>query len=337
MAALRSRSLWLAVLAAVSCACCGAVGDTGTGNFAEQLFQDGLQYAEESLRGRFIRQLVEGTLPRSVFKLYLRQDNLYLTKYARAFAVMAAKVDTTDELRWLVGKASEYMQEHGPNGTLHIDERTFEREALPTTMAYTSFLMEAAWGEDLVLSYAAVLPCQRLYDWLFSLINATIPIAPDNPYKEYISQYADPANHRTSREMEAFLNNHAAHGMSAELRGRAQVHYRTALKYEADFFDQALQHCAQHGCPAAVEATLNGRAVAPRALGAVATTTDVRASSWSWAEQHGPVAAWLAPLLAAVAVFAVGRHRGMHYSFAELRRSGIGAASATPLVFDGTL
>lgn len=33
------------------------------------------------------------------------QDNLYLSKYARAFGVMGAKASKTDELAWLLNKS----------------------------------------------------------------------------------------------------------------------------------------------------------------------------------------------------------------------------------------
>lgn len=58
-----------------------------------------------------------------------------------------------------------------------------------TTVAYTSFLLEAAWSEEMLLAYSAVLPCQRLYDWLFSTIARTEHISDENPYKKFIMQY----------------------------------------------------------------------------------------------------------------------------------------------------
>ena len=130
---------------------------------------------------------------------------MYLTKYARAFAVLAAKARKTDELAWLANRTYAYLHEHGIEGTMNddLDEATYERDASPVNVAYTSFFLQAVWGEDPILGYAAVLPCQRLYDWLFAEVKATKHISDDNPYKSFIEQYADPRTHRTSIVLEA--------------------------------------------------------------------------------------------------------------------------------------
>lgn len=39
-----------------------------------------------------------------------QQDNLYLSKYARAFGVMGAKASETDELAWLLNKSAALSQ-----------------------------------------------------------------------------------------------------------------------------------------------------------------------------------------------------------------------------------
>ena len=115
------------------------------------------------------------------------------------------------------------------------------------TVAYTSFFLEAAWSEDMLLAYASVLPCQRLYDWLFSTIHRHEHISDDNPYKKFITQYADPSNHDITLKMESFLQRYAA-SITEESMQRAQLHYDTAMRYEAQFFDQALHTCTSSPC-----------------------------------------------------------------------------------------
>jgi len=240
----------LAALAAAASPCLGQVhanAASAGGNFASGLFEAARPLAEESLKGRFISEMVAGTLPKAAFDYYLRQDNLYLTKYARAFAVLGAKSDNTDELVWLLNASVGFLHEHGPGHNRHVDDQTFEREASATTLAYTSFFLQATWGEEAIIGYASVLPCQHLYDWLFATINATRDIAPDNPYKEFIRQYADPGVHRTTLELEAFLDRYAQHGLSEEVAARAQYHYDSAMKYEAQFFEEALHHSGGGG------------------------------------------------------------------------------------------
>lgn len=209
-------------------------------NFSDRLFEGSLQYAKRSLQGRFIDQMVEGTLPNSAFHRYLHQDNLYLGKYARAFAVLAARADKTDEFVWLLNVSAGYLREHhGHDATM--DSKIFDQEAMPVTVAYTSFFSMAAWSESPLLAYASLLPCQRLYDWLFATLKAMRHIADDNPYKAYVDQYADPKNHGLTKAFESFVDRHVKDGISEELATRAHEYYNRAMQYEAEFFAQGLQ------------------------------------------------------------------------------------------------
>lgn len=173
--------------------------------FGDRLFAASLPYANKSLHGEFITQMVAGTLPMEAFQEFLFQDNLYLSKYARAFAVLAARATKTDELAWLANQSMNYLHEHGPGANDALDDSVYDIEAAPVTVAYSSYFLDMVWGENQVLGYASVLPCQRLYDWLFHTIKATRHIADDNPYKPLIDHYADPANQRTTKVLESYL------------------------------------------------------------------------------------------------------------------------------------
>eukprot|EP00913_Durusdinium_trenchii_P013726 g12888.t1 len=84
-------------------------------------------------------------------------------------------------------------------------------------------------------------------------------------------QYADPLVHRDTLKMESFLERYAS-STREELRQRAQAHYNTAMKYEAQFFDQALELCKSNPC--AAERML--RADAPRPARLVEATGTVK-------------------------------------------------------------
>lgn len=207
--------------------------------FGDRLFTAALPFANKSLHGRFISEMVAGTLPREVFQQYLYQDNLYLTKYARAFAALAARADSTDEFSWLLNASYSYLHEHGKGANNALEEEVFERNARPVTVAYTSFFLQATWSEGPILAYASLIPCQRLYDWLFRTIKATRHIADDNPYKAFIDHYADPRYDVATKMLERYLEHYVVQGISQRLSERAQYHYNTAMNYEIEFFQQA--------------------------------------------------------------------------------------------------
>merc|ERR1719362_128329 len=210
------------------------------GSLSKRLFENSLKLANLSLDGQFISQMVDGTLPAASFQRYLAQDNLYLFRYARAFALLGSKTSSNDEFLWLVNKSMAYLEEHGPKANTSIDEHDFELGALPVTVAYTDHIMLTVKSDDIVVGLASVLPCQKLYDWLFTTIKATRFIADDNPYKAYIDQYADPRNHHTTEVLESIVDAHAARGIAPEVEDRALFSYQTAMRYEAKFFEQGL-------------------------------------------------------------------------------------------------
>jgi len=233
--------LWLLALLSFATSETGPVAASfSRSSLSKRLFENSLELAHLSLHGKFISQMVDGTLPAVAFQRYLAQDNLYLYKYARAFALLGSKTSNNDEFLWLVNKSMVYLDEHGSRANRSIDERLFEHDALPVTVAYTDHFMWTVRDEDILVGYASVLPCQKLYDWLFTTIKATRPIADDNPYKAFIDQYADPRNHHTTEVLEAFVDAHAARGISPEVEDRALFSYQTGMRYEAKFFEQGL-------------------------------------------------------------------------------------------------
>lgn len=226
------------LIAAAACCCVKGANLS----LSERLFRAALPLANQSLQGQFISQMADGSLPKHVFQWYLHQDNLYLGKYARAFAVMAARVENGDELTTLLNLSVGFLDEHTTattaTETSKFDATVFARDAAPITVAYTSFLTQAAWADKLLFAYAAVLPCQKLYDWLFSELNATRHIASDNPYKHFIEQYAESRNHKVTKLLEGFLDRHAM-AVTGTAQAQAQFYYDKAMRYEADFFQQS--------------------------------------------------------------------------------------------------
>uniref|UniRef100_A0A7S4SXR1 Thiaminase-2/PQQC domain-containing protein n=1 Tax=Alexandrium monilatum TaxID=311494 RepID=A0A7S4SXR1_9DINO len=286
-------------------------------SFAQRLFKDALPLANLSLHGRFINEMADGSLAAEVFKRYLTQDNLYLFKYARAYAALASRSEQNDDFFWIMKKAKAFLEEHGPEANTSITEEDFDREALPVTVAYTDLLLQAVWHEDAVVGFAAVLPCQRLYDWLFATLEASRPPGPGNPYRDFIRQYADPANHRVSEQLEALLDRRAARGLPPGVEARARERYRAAMAFEADFFQQAFAGGGGGGALPLLAAT--------GAHGRAGSGTRKAAATAAAARHHGGVR-----MAALVAAAALG---GMVVALAVLRAApprgcGRGSGSA---------
>lgn len=206
---------------------------------SERLFQRSLPNAERIWNGRFIQEMANGTLPSDVYQRYLYQDNLYLGRYARAFAALGAKMDMVDDFLYLVNQGSAFLNEHKPGSNDTANVAIFERDASNVTVAYATLEDQAVWSEDTLVGVAGVLPCQRVYDWLYTRMKNEIPVVPGNPYQLVIDQYSDPKNHAMTKRFEAILNDQASrHGLWPKLEDRVQWYYDEAMRHEADFFDQ---------------------------------------------------------------------------------------------------
>jgi len=149
---------------------------------------------EAILRHPFLRGLTDGSLSRERFLFYAVQDALYLREFARALSLAAARAPEDD---WII-----MFNEHAAGAlkverTLH--ERFFQELGLsqeevgatplaPTNVAYTSYLLAAAYGAPYHEAIAALLPCY----WIYWEVGRALERegSPDPLYARWIDTYA---------------------------------------------------------------------------------------------------------------------------------------------------
>ena len=143
----------------------------------------------------FNTELAAGSLTRERFRGYILQDALYLGRFSRALAIAAAKAPDSDAMQSFAQSAlravaveqalhGQYLREFG------IDPaRIGEAETSPDCLAYTSYLIAAAYHEPWEVLVAALLPCFRIY-WDVGCAIAQ-RAALENPYRAWIDTYAD--------------------------------------------------------------------------------------------------------------------------------------------------
>ena len=145
----------------------------------------------------FNQELAAGTLTRERFTFYMLQDAQYLTYFARALAVTAARAPDADALIQFAGSAREavvveralhagFFKQYGI--TPAEAEAT---EPSPTCSHYTHYLLAVAHNAPYEVSVAALLPCFWIY---WEVGKHLLEIAqPNNPYQAWIDTYADEA------------------------------------------------------------------------------------------------------------------------------------------------
>ena len=187
--------------------------------------------ARACLEHGFVQGIASGELPRERFVSYVEQDAFFLEGFARSYALAFAKAgrEALGEVRALLDGVFAELELH--RGYAERWGARLDPEPAPATLSYTDFLLRVAWSEPVGRILAAMTPCMRLYAFLGQrLVDVA---AADSPYREWVETYADADFERLARRMEALLDGHD--DGSDAIAG----HYRTAMRLEHAFFDQA--------------------------------------------------------------------------------------------------
>jgi thiaminase (transcriptional activator TenA) len=188
----------------------------------------------------FLRGLTDGTLPRSAFRHFVVQDAHYLRDYARALAVCAARAPDEDGVRAFAEDAvGAIAAEQEMHREFMAELGAVEPEAagvLPTTRAYTSYLLATVYGGSFAEGLAAVLPCY----WIYARVGQELLArsSPDPLYARWIAAYGEEAFQAVVRRVLA-VTDRVGEELSAAERGRALEHFSTTSRYEWMFWDAA--------------------------------------------------------------------------------------------------
>ncbi len=190
----------------------------------------------------FNAELAAGILGRERFQHYITQDALYLGQFSRALAIAAAKAPDAGTLQAFAQSAlgavaveralhEHYLQGFGVDPAMLADA-----EPAPDCLAYTSFLLAAAYHEPWEVLIAALLPCF----WVYWDVGCDIAgrAAPENPYRAWIATYADPSFGEAVQRVAATADR-AADGVTNAVRARMLAAFRRATQYEWLFWDGA--------------------------------------------------------------------------------------------------
>jgi thiaminase/transcriptional activator TenA len=208
-------------------------------SLTEDLWSDIESVYAEILQHPFVCGLTDGTLPRAAFRHFVEQDSLYLRDYARALALCGARAPESAALQAFVADASGAMaaeQELLAGFGAELGEEPLGQIVLPTTRAYTSYLLAAAYGGSYAEAVAAVLPCY----WIYARVGEHLlaKSSPDPLYARWIAAYADEEFQSVVRRVLTLTDALGAEVSPAE-RERMRERFVTASRYEWMFWDAA--------------------------------------------------------------------------------------------------
>ena len=212
--------------------------------FSEEAWQRTAALREAIHRLPFNVELTAGSLSRERFQTYITQDAIYLGQFSRALAISAAKAPDTATMQSFAQSAlgaiaveqalhSRYLRGFGIDPAGIADSETS-----PDCLAYTTFLIAAAYHDPWEVLAAALLPCF----WLYWDVGCAVAqnAAPHNPYKAWIDTYTDERFGEAVRTVIA-ITDRAAEATTAATRAKMSAAFTRACQYEWLFWDGAYQ------------------------------------------------------------------------------------------------
>ncbi|HSA48946.1 MAG TPA: thiaminase II [Yinghuangia sp.] len=190
----------------------------------------------------FVLGLTDGSLPAEAFRHYVVQDSHYLRDYARALAVCAAKAPDENAVRQFAADAAGAI---AAEQAMHADflaaygssaEQAAGEPVLPTTRAYSSYLLATTYGGSFAEGLGAVLPCY----WIYARVGEALleKSSPDPLYARWIATYGDEAFQSTVRAV-LDLTDRVGADLSPTERAKVTAHFVTTSRYEWMFWDAA--------------------------------------------------------------------------------------------------
>jgi thiaminase (transcriptional activator TenA) len=209
--------------------------------FFDRLRADAAGHWSRYIRHPFVLALGNGSLPGEKFRSFLVQDYLFLIQYARAYVLLAYKLDEPADMRAALAIANVLLTDEMP---LHVrycagwglDEA--QMRAAPAALemiAYTRYVLELGQAGDALDLMVALAPCIAGYAEIGAMLNAGL--RPGNPYADWIMAYAGPEYSRSVAEAMAMLERLAVSRGGAARYGALLNRFVQATECEAAFWE----------------------------------------------------------------------------------------------------
>jgi len=196
---------------------------------------------EAIIKHPFIEGLITGELNMNIFKEYIIQDALYLSKFARAVALVGVKADSDDDSLLLIRNAEAALSFE--RASLHEflmsewglkPEDVYRRELSPVNLAYTNYLLLVAYTSPFHEGLSAVLPCF----WVYLEVGKQLVEkgSPNRVYQRWIDTYASEEYERAVMEIVELMEKTAKELNTKEIE-QVKRHFRLSTIYEYLFWD----------------------------------------------------------------------------------------------------
>ncbi|KAJ2726343.1 trifunctional hydroxymethylpyrimidine kinase/phosphomethylpyrimidine kinase/thiaminase [Coemansia sp. Benny D115] len=219
--------------------------------FTEYLKQETHGLWQQYIGHAFVRQVGAGTIKRSSFTHYLKQDYIYLKHYARAAALSAYKSDGFREL----ASAATSIQTCVRESALHVhlcEQWGIAREQMEAeaesvgSVAYTRYILDRGMAGDLLELLVAMYPCLLGYgEAAAAQAGHLASVREGNEYWPWVESYAGDEFQGAVAAGRRVIEDLARREMPGGARlERLAKTFRDTTRLEILFWDSALAYGA---------------------------------------------------------------------------------------------
>lgn len=209
-------------------------------NWPELAWAESGAILQRILEHPFIGGLADGSLDPEKFKFYIKQDAIYLESFARALALIAARIEGPFISDFIGFSNGALLVEKSLHAS-YFDSLNIEGagEMSSSCHHYASFLLSSAAIAPVEAACAAVYPCFRIYKFVGDHLLNTSSLE-NNPYADWIQAYSGEDFGELVSRM-TYICGQQAQNAGAALREEMTAAYIYASKLEFMFWDSAWQ------------------------------------------------------------------------------------------------
>ncbi len=215
-------------------------------SFVEDIERTALPVRQAILAHPFITGVGDGTLPVDRFKYYVLQDYVYLIDYSRVIALASARAPDLETMSWFAELLDETLNTEMELHRSYCGEFGITREELeairpaPTTLGYTSYLLNVAHQGSFPELVASLLPCQCGY-WEIGEHLALQGRPEGAPlYSQWIDMYVSEEFAELALWIRNFIDRESMSYNDSDKQTLEYI-FRLSSEYEYRFWDAAYQ------------------------------------------------------------------------------------------------
>ena len=213
-------------------------------SFIDGVEERSLPIRQAILDHPFVRGIGRGDLDVERFKFYVAQDYVYLIDYARVLALGAARAPELEVMSWFAGLLDQTLNTEMELHRGYCAQFGITREELemtrpvPTTVAYTSYLLRVASQGSFGELAASLLPCQWGYWEIGEYLDRQGPPTHAPLYAEWVGMYSSSEFRDLATHLRT-LTDRIGDAASPDEQAAMETAYVTSVRLEYQFWDMA--------------------------------------------------------------------------------------------------